>query len=86
MQKERQQNMRDPKRLNNFYDEFKKLHKQYFPDWRFGQLISNFFGWLSQYKGLDCFFPEEGKMIEYFREYATGETNNKAYSDEDDLK
>lgn len=62
--------MRDPNRLDKFYDEMKKIHKKSFPDWRFGQLMSNFLGWLYSVKGKDPFFPEEGDMIEYFKEYA----------------
>ena len=61
--------MRDPNRLDKFYDELKKIHKKYFPDWRYGQLCSNFFGWLMGEKKMDLFFPEEDKMLEYFREY-----------------
>lgn len=61
--------MRDPNRLDNFYDEIKEIHKNYFPDLRFGQLMSNFFGWLMQEKGVDLFFPEEDKMAQYFIEY-----------------
>ena len=38
--------MRNPNRLDNFYEEFKRIHKESLPDWRFGQLCSNFFGWL----------------------------------------
>ena len=33
--------MRDPERLDAFYDELKRIHKTYFPDWRFGQLVEN---------------------------------------------
>ena len=62
--------MRNPNRLDKFYDEMKKIHKKSFPDWRFGQLMSNFLGWLYSVKGKDPFFPEEGDMIEYFKEYA----------------
>ena len=62
--------MRNPDRLDSFYDEFKKIHKESFPDWRFGQLISNFFGWIYQEKKIDIFFPEESDMIQYLREYA----------------
>lgn len=62
--------MRDSNRLDKFYDEIKKIHKKSFPDWRFGQLCCNFFGWLVHEKDTDPFFPEEDKMIEYFREYA----------------
>lgn len=62
--------MRNPNRLDKFYDEMKKIHKKSFPDWRFGQLMSNFFGWLYSEKKRDCFFPEEDEMIEHLREYA----------------
>ncbi len=62
--------MRNPNRLDAFYEEMKIIHKKSFPDWRFGQLMSNFFGWLMSSKGKDLFFPEEDDMIEYFREYA----------------
>lgn len=61
--------MRDPRRLDEFYKELKKIHKKHVPDWRFGQLCSNFFGWLSGTKHVDLFFPEEDKMIEYLKEY-----------------
>lgn len=62
--------MRDANRLDKFYDEMKEIHKKSFSDMRFGQLMSCFFGWLVTEKGKDPFFPEEDKMIEYFREYA----------------
>ena len=61
--------MRDPNRLNYFYSTMKVLHQACFPDLRFGQLMSNFFDWLMGSKGVDLFFPEENKMLEYFREY-----------------
>lgn len=61
--------MRDPKRLDKFYEEMKQIHKESFPDWRFGQLCANFFGWIYTEKGKDLFFPEEDEMIELFREY-----------------
>ena len=61
--------MRDPNRLDVFYNEMASLHKEYFPDLRFGQLCANFFGWLMSTKGIDLFFPEENKMLEYFKEY-----------------
>ncbi len=61
--------MRDPNRLDSFYEEVKNIHKEYFSDWRYGQLCSNFFGWLVSAKGVDLFFPEESRMLEYLREY-----------------
>lgn len=62
--------MRDPKRLDTFYSELCKIHKTNFPDWRFGQLCSNFFGWLVYEKKIDLFFPEEKQMLGYFEEYS----------------
>ena len=64
--------MRDPNRLDSFYTELCQIHKEYFPDWRFGQLYSNFFGWLASTKKVDLFFPEEGRMLEYLHEYCQG--------------
>lgn len=64
--------MRNPERLDEFYDELKSLHRKYFPDWRFGQLMGNFLSWFMSEKGVDPFFPEEGKMLEYIREYTRG--------------
>ncbi len=61
--------MRDPNRLDGFYDEMKEIHKRQASDLRFGQLMSNFFGWLMAEKGVDLFFPEEDKMLLYFKEY-----------------
>ena len=61
--------MRDPNRLDNFYTILCKIHKESFPDLRFGQLMSNFFGWLVGTKQIDSFFPEEDKMINYIIEY-----------------
>lgn len=62
--------MRDPNRLNDFYDTLKEIHKTYFPDWRYGQLCSNFFGWLMSEKQIDLFFPEENEMLKYLKEFA----------------
>jgi len=59
-------------RLDNFYTELAQIHKEYFPSWRFGQLCSNFFGWLASTKHIDLFFPEEDKMLEYLHEYCKG--------------
>lgn len=61
--------MREPNRLYDFYRELQTIHIGYFPDWRFGQLMSNFFGWLVSEKNVDIFFPEEEKMVEYLKEY-----------------
>lgn len=55
--------MRDPNRLDVFYDELKRMHKEHVPDWRVGQLLLNVLG------GADPFFWEEDKMLETFKKY-----------------
>lgn len=70
--------MRNPNRLDSFYDEFKKVHKEEFCDWRFGQLISNFFGWaLGDNKISDIWFPEEDQWIDLLHEYVSSLKENK---------
>lgn len=64
--------MRNPNRLDSFYEKWRDLHKECMPDWRFGQLCSNFFGWLMSEKNIDLFFPEESNMLELFEEYCKG--------------
>ena len=60
--------MRDPKRLDDFYDRMKKIHQEKLPDWRFGQLMENFLGWLAQQNKM-CFYLEDMQMLRYFEEY-----------------
>lgn len=58
--------MRNPDRLDSFYEELKKMHKDKVPDWRFGQLILNFIRWYG-----DPFFLEEKGFLEKLREFIT---------------
>lgn len=69
--------MRDPNRLDLFYQTLKEIHKQSFPDWRFGQFMFNFMGWLQSEKKNDGFYYEENIMIQYLKEYAN--TNSSYY-------
>lgn len=62
--------MRDPNRLCNFYNEMMRIHMEHFPDWRFGQLMIIFISWITNEKKFDAFFPEEGKMLRLFKEFA----------------
>ena len=57
--------MRDPDRLDSIYNEIAKLHKEYCPDWRVGQLMINFLGW----SGQDPFYFEENRLLEKIRQY-----------------
>lgn len=61
--------MRDPNRLDEFYKTMCAIHKKTFPDWRFGQLMSNFLGWYMYEKKQDPFFPEEDTLLAAFKEY-----------------
>ena len=46
----------------------KKIHQEKLPDWRFGQLMSNFLGWLAQQNEM-CFYLGDAQMLRYFEEY-----------------
>ena len=60
--------MRDPKRIDTFCEELKKMwHKV--PDWRFGQLMSNFLGDVYSKTGRDIFFIEDDEMVELVKKY-----------------
>ena len=69
--------VRDPERLDKFYDELKEIHKKNFPDWRFGQLLVNVLAdWQAKTKR-DIFFPEEDEMIQIFRDYVNKERKDE---------
>lgn len=69
--------MRDPKRLDNFYDTMKKIHQEKLPDWRFGQLMENFLGWLTQ-QNETYFYLGDAQMLRYFEEYVDSLFNKKS--------
>lgn len=57
--------MRDIDRIDKFCNELAKIWKDNCADWRFGQFMVNVLGSLP----VDPFFPEEDKMLEYFRNF-----------------
>jgi len=63
--------MRDKNRLYEFYRQVCDIHRDNFPDWRFGQLFYNFSVWVSEKKGIDLFFPEENVTLVYLKEFAS---------------
>ena len=63
--------MRDPNRLDEFYEKMKQIHKENFPDWRFGQFMMNFLAWY----GHDPFYLEEGKFLTEMEKYVKDITN-----------
>lgn len=59
---------RDPDRIEPFLEELAQIwHKV--PDWRFGQLMLNFQGWLNANKRGDGFYIEDGEYIELFKKF-----------------
>ncbi len=56
--------MRDAERIEPFMREMGELWKEKVPDWRFGQLMFNFFSALG-----DPFYYEEDELLEAFRAY-----------------
>lgn len=62
--------MRDVNRLYGFYNTLMNLHMEIFPDWRVGQLISNFEEWLLNNKGIDnIFYIKDDSLLEYVNEF-----------------
>lgn len=57
--------MRDPKRLDDFYDKLKELHKKNCPDWRIAQLFCN----LQCFCRQDLFYMEDDRLLKKFEEY-----------------
>lgn len=57
--------MRNSNRLDKFYINLNGIHKDYFPDWRFGQLIVNF----TEAYG-DPFYMEEDVFLSKLNEFA----------------
>ena len=62
-QKDRRgERMRDVKRIPPFMEKLSTYWQEVVPDWRFGQLMSNFLGYVYQETGRDIFFIEESEM------------------------
>ena len=59
---------RDPKRIEVFITKLKE-HWLCVPDWRFGQLMINFFGYVANRTKQDIFFIEEEEMTTLLDEY-----------------
>ena len=55
--------MRDVNRLYGFYDELRRIHMTYVPDWRFGQFMYNIFG------TQDIFYLEEDDVVKRVKQY-----------------
>ena len=60
--------MRDPNRLDDFYDRLKKVHKERHSDLRFGQFMMCVLGDMHA-SGRDPFFSEEDEMIKFIENW-----------------
>jgi hypothetical protein len=67
--------MRDAARLDTFYEQLKEIHKKNFPDWRFGQFMSNFCSWY----GMDIFYLEEDRFLEKVAHFITANVIHTKY-------
>lgn len=61
--------MRNPDRLDAFYKELCEIHKTYFPDWRFGQLMTNILSWYTKRYERAMYYPEENEMLQILKTY-----------------
>ena len=66
--------MRDPNRLDGFYEELKNIHKEYFPDMRFLQLMLDYIGWIIRHENRDPFFIEEDGCLKLLKEYTNDDS------------
>ena len=68
--------MRDPKRLEFFYYLLKGQHER-IPDWRFGQLMMNFFNWYYSKYGRDFFYIEDEILVKELFNFINEMTEQK---------
>ena len=62
--------MRDPERLNDIYKTILIDHKEKLPDWRMGQLWSNFLGILyDKTGGRDPFYIEDAEFLKQWNDF-----------------
>ena len=67
--------MRSIERIDKFCNEIAEIWKEKVPDWRFGQIISNFDRYMRT-KGVDIFFLEENQFMKYFKEFLNVDDEN----------
>ena len=61
--------MRDPTRIKPFMAKLAHMWQQRAPDWRFGQFMSNFLGFVACKTKQDIFFIEESEMEKLLDEF-----------------
>lgn len=61
--------MRDINRIEPFVAKLQKYWEEMIPDWRFGQFMSNFLGFVYQETNRDIFFIEDDQMAELLDQF-----------------
>lgn len=56
--------MRDPQRIEPFTRKLADYWEKRIPDWRFGQFMANFLGFVAAETGKDIFYLEDQEMEE----------------------
>ena len=78
--------MRDPARIKPFMQKLAHMWQRHFPDLRFGQLMSNFLGFVVAETHRDIFYIEDDEMeklvLKFFEEENTDECNLEIPADE----
>lgn len=67
--------MRDLTRIKPFMQKVAHMWQQHVPDWRFGQLMSNFLGFVVAETNRDIFFIEDGEMESLMLKFFKQEDN-----------
>ena len=75
--------MRDPNRLDAFYDELKELHKRYCPDLRFGQLVIDIASTRDPYYWEEDRFMDEFKK--FLKDFCDYDENKKIICKDEDI-
>lgn len=67
--------MRDPTRIKPLMQKLAHMWQQHVPDWRFGQLMSNFLGFVVAETNRDIFFIEDEEMKNLILKFFKQEEN-----------
>lgn len=68
--------MCDTARISPIYTFLAKVHEENFPDWRFGQFISNFSKWL----GRDMYYLEDTVIYDKVNAFLTSMNLHKKFT------
>lgn len=60
-----------------FSEELREIHKNSFPDLKFGQFVLNAINWIQSTKGINPFFLVEDRQLDLFKEYVNSVLNKE---------